>query len=521
MVKQAGYKLLADAGENDMLYSGMDFATFAAQDTPLKLVILGGSGDLALHRILPALYKLWSIGRLPANYEIIGISRLQLDRKQYRQLANRAIHALHGYNEETDQPISTFLEHIQYLQGDVACADTYKQLTAGYFKQGNENGLFYLACTPDLFGEAALCLANCALAGNDYSGNGFRRLIIEKPFGTDLAAARELNRLLHCHYNEANLFRIDHYLGKDAVQNLIYFRFTNTIFEPLWNRKYIDRVEIVLAESGGIGSRGGYYDKAGATRDMLQNHLMQLFCLTAMETPTDLSALAVREEKVKLLRSTMLPEHSADLPVYVRGQYIAAPTTGGLHAIPDYHQEELVDPTSTTETFIALKLHVDNWRWQGVPFILKTGKALDRRYGEITIHFRQSPVDIPGAAPDANRLVLRIQPEEGVSMRFNTRAPGGVESEHEELVGTLRDSASASPGPYERLILDALRGDSTLFIRFDETEEAWQLIDPLLKAWAATGGADLLPYPAGSTGPDISRLYRHHPLWKQAQAGTA
>lgn len=527
-----------------MVHSGMELSAFVSQTTPLKLVILGGAGNLALQRIIPAIYKLWSIHRLPNNLEIIAIDLGQQGTEQYRGLACQIIQAIHGTGQEAGQPIGDFIRHVHFLGGDITKPETYRSLAAAHFRQDDANALFYLACTPALFGTAARLLAESKLAGNQHAANVFRRLVIEKPFGTDLAAARDLNCLLHRYYPETDLFRIDHYLGKDAVQNLIYFRFTNTIFEPLWNRKYIDRVEIVLSEDGGIGNRGGYYDQAGATRDMLQNHLMQLFCLTAMETPTSLSDQAVREEKVRLLRATLLPEHSAELPAYVRGQYRAAKDCGqgsGLDSraaqngdrdstkvklpafstIPDYRKEAFVPPESSTETFVALKLYVDNWRWQGVPFILKTGKALQRRYGEIGIHFRQCPVDMPGVTPDANRLILRIQPEEGVSMRFNTRAPGGLDSEHEELVGTLRDSASASPGPYERLLLDALRGDSTLFIRFDETEEAWQLVDPVLKRWAEQGSDDLLPYPAGSNGPDISRLYRHHPLWKQTYSGIA
>ncbi|OHD18732.1 MAG: glucose-6-phosphate dehydrogenase [Spirochaetes bacterium GWD1_61_31] len=478
------------------------------------ITVLGGSGDLALRRILPAVYKLWTLGKLPASTRLVGLAIDELDTAAYRRLALAAIKAIHPGEDEL--AIRRFTRHLYYIQGDIRAAAPFAALRQRYFKHPATDGLFYLACAPDLFAEAARQLATSGLAGlNRAAGEGAsRRVIVEKPFGTDLQAARGLNQFLHQHYREDDIFRIDHYLGKDAVQNLIYFRFANTIFEPLWNRKYIDRVEIVLAESGGIGKRGGYYDQAGAVRDMLQNHLMQLFCLTAMETPPSLAAADVREEKVKLLRAAWLPEHSADLPGFVRGQYRAGHDGQG-GAVPDYRAERLVRPDSATETFVALKLYVDNWRWQGVPFILSTGKALERRYGEITIHFRQSPMEIPGVTPDANRLVLRIQPDEGVSMRFNTRAPGGGDSEHEELVGMLRDSASAAPGPYERLLADALRGDSTLFIRFDETEEAWQLLDPLLASWDSLSAAALQPYAAGSAGPDISGLYRHHPLWQQ------
>ncbi|MBU0956247.1 MAG: glucose-6-phosphate dehydrogenase [Spirochaetes bacterium] len=498
--------------QTDVPHSGSKSANLQE----LCVVVLGASGDLALQRILPALYTLWSLGTVPARLTIVGVALTRLTQDEYRQLALNAILAKGepGFAADPGLSPADFVGRLHFLTGDLQDSTVYRQLESSYLGRSRQNALFYFACSPQLFGIAAEKLAQNGLAGMDSQAQGFRRLMIEKPFGTNLQAARELNSLLHRYYHEADLFRVDHYLGKDAVQNLIYFRFTNTIFEPLWNRKYIDRIEIVLAENEGIGRRGSYYDQAGAARDMLQNHLLQLFCLSAIERPANLSAAALREEKVKLLRSSRIPQHSRELPAFVRGQY----GTAGLPGIADgraYRQEMLVHPQSTTETYVALKLYVDNWRWQGVPFILRSGKALSQRYGEISIHFRQCPIDFPGAARGANRLILRIQPEEGVSMRFNTRAPGGAEREQEELVGTLRDSASAAPGPYERLLADALHGDNTLFIRFDETEEAWRLIDPMLSSWDQPGFCALQEYTSGSRGPDISCLYRNHPAWQQ------
>ncbi len=532
-----------------MLYYGMDQRNDAADKKPhrqkierdkaLCIVVLGGSGDLALRRILPALYRLWSTETIPKHTTIVGLALQDYTDGEYKAVVRDSARTALPVEDFSDASFGDFCENLHYIQGNVAEDAPYETLASRFLAKPGTNALFYFACTPDCFGIAAKKLASHSMGGTAFSERaseghpGFRRLVIEKPFGTDLAGARALNALLHRHYREEDIFRIDHYLGKDAVQNLIYFRFANTIFEPLWNRKYIDRVEISLSECDGMGSRGAYYDKAGASRDMLQSHLMQLFCMSAMETPESLSPEDVREEKVKLLKSVRPVMDSQDGKAWVRGQYRANPEASEAPAsgrpTVSYRDEPLVNKNSLTETFVALRLHVDNWRWQGVPFILSTGKALSRRRGEIVVHFRQCPIEMPGASPDANKLVLRIQPDEGVSLRFNTKAPGspgggsstgfGAGNEHEELVGMLRDSSTIAPGPYERLLEDALRGDSTLFIRFDETEEAWRIIDPMLEQWAREDPSALVEYAAGGGGPDLSALYRAPSMRPRMAAG--
>jgi len=468
------------------------------------IVLFGGTGDLASRRIVPALYRLERSGALPRTTRIVGLARRALSDGEYRAMLRESTRDALPAADWDEASWTRFASWVDYLRGDVSDPAAYALLKARYFSDTASDGVFYLACTPDRFGDVADGLADTGLAGKRSGASGYRRVLVEKPFGTDLASARALNRLLHERFDEADIFRVDHYLGKDAVQNLLYFRFANTMFEPMWNRRYVERVEVTVAESGGIGRRGGYYDDAGATRDMLQSHLMQLFCLTAMEPPEDLSAESVREQKVNLLRDVpgMAPAE-ADLRG-VRGQYRPGFAPDGS-ALPGYRAEPFVRPDSTTETFVALRLDVDNMRWRGVPFILRTGKALSRRSTEITLYFRPSARGMPGQDPDANRLILRIQPEEGLLLGFNVKAAGGEALEREELVGMLRDSASRTPGPYERLIGDALAGDSTLFIRFDETEEAWRIVDPILAAWRADG-ASLRGYPAGGDGPDVSSL---------------
>ncbi|PKL25179.1 MAG: glucose-6-phosphate dehydrogenase [Spirochaetae bacterium HGW-Spirochaetae-3] len=457
------------------------------------ITVIGGTGDLATRRIVPSLYRLFKAGGLPAGFETVGVARRALDDRAYRSLLETAC-------READRSFdpdswAAFSSRIGYLQGDASDEELYDRLGRLYFSSPATDGLFYLACTPDRFGVAATRLAEAGLAGYASKALGYRRLLVEKPFGTDLQSARKLNRLLHEDYDERDIFRVDHYLGKDAVQNILYFRFANSIFEPLWNRKHIDRVEITVAESGGIGARGDFYDATGAARDMLQNHLMQLFCLCAMEAPSDLlSQEAVREEKVRVLRASPHANAETAAEVALRGQY------------ERYRNEPDVHADSATETFVALRLDVDNWRWAGVPFILKTGKALSSRSTEIVVHFKQGDADVPGPALDANHLVLRIQPDEGVVLRFNAKAPGSEKAEREELIGMLRDSESRTSGPYERLLADAMAGDPTLFIRFDETEEAWRLVDPILRSWSERGTAGLLIYPAGGDGPDVAPL---------------
>ncbi len=463
------------------------------------VVIVGGTGDLAMRRIVPALYSLWRTGILGPGSRVIGMARKCLDDETYRKILAEAAFtpSCHGpalIHEADDAAWRRFMATVSYAQGDASSPATYRALAEGPLADNRANTLFYLACTPDRFGDAAKRIAEAGLAGKSCGAGGFRRLVVEKPFGTDLVSARELNSLLHRHYREEDIYRVDHYLGKDAVQNILYFRFANAIFEPLWNRKHIERVEISVCETGGIAGRGGYYDNAGATRDMLQNHLMQLFCLSAMEAPADMRAETVREEKVRLLRSVPHAEPTEVLSSCIRGQY--GPGRDGLGGeLPGYRQELFVRDDSATETFVALRLYVDNWRWRGVPFILKTGKALSRRSCDISVFFRQGDA----LAPDSNQLVLRIQPEEGVILRINAKAGDGERCVREELIGKLREGQSAARDAYERLLGDAVEQYILVCPRLAEPDgacpqtftakpivERMQLDTP---AWAQTGRA--------------------------------
>ncbi|MBN1520068.1 MAG: glucose-6-phosphate dehydrogenase [Spirochaetales bacterium] len=467
------------------------------QRVDATVVLLGGTGDLATRRVAPALWKLWLGGQLGRRFRLVGMARRELDDQGYRALLDAAIRASLPAGMPGDPARDGFLDRVSYLRGDVSDPAPYAAL-ARLLADPSENALFYLACTPDRFGDAASRIAEAGLAGTNSGTAGWRRLAVEKPFGTDLPSARALNQLLHERYDEDDILRVDHYLGKEAVQNILYFRFYNAIFEPLWNRKHIERVEISATETGGIGDRGGYYDDSGAARDMLQNHLMQLFCLVAMEPPGDFSPEAVRDAKVRLLRSV---PHAGPLEApldCVRGQY--AQGTDG----PAYLDEQRVRPGSTTETFVAARLTVDNWRWKGVPFILKTGKALAERACHIVVHFRKDD----DTASEANRLLLSIQPDQRVVLTINAKTSGGDSSEREELVGALRDTAGAYPDAYERILGDALRGYSQLFIRFDEAEEAWRLVQPFLEYWKRHPSSGLALYPAGGNGPDLGALYR-------------
>lgn len=465
----------------------------------LAITLIGGTGDLAVRRIVPALFQLWREGALGPDTRIIGMARRSMSDQAYRHFLKAGCLAK---PEAVEADWEAFASRISYLRGDAADPQAYAELGSRYYRSPATNGLFYLACVPERFGDAAFGLAEAGLAGFRSEATGYRRLMVEKPFGTDLASARALNRLLHERYAESDIFRVDHYLGKDSVQNLLYLRFANALFEPVWNRQYIERVEISVSESGGIGQRGGFYDDTGAARDMLQSHLMQLFCLCAMERPADMSQDAVREEKVRLLKA--VPRYEGGMPLLscLRGQYGPNPELG----LCGYRDEPYVRQDSATETFVALRLSVDNWRWAGVPFILSTGKALSTHQAQISVVFRPATMDASGQDPDANRLTLRIQPDEGAVIGLNVKARGGDASAADVLSGLFRPGKEPDRDTYVRLLGDALAGDSTLFIRFDETEEAWRILDPVLRAWQAEPHAGLITYPAGSAGPSLDGL---------------
>jgi glucose-6-phosphate 1-dehydrogenase len=472
--------------------------------SPAAIVIFGATGDLAARKIIPALYNLDRSGRFHAASRVIGVGRRPMTTEFFR---GSLAESTRGFSHSGFDPAvwAKLAARIDYLEGDMADDKLYSRLAARLVEPGMPpDRIFYLAVGPDQFAPTALALARAGLGSASFSSATERpssRLVVEKPYGRDLESARALTRFLHEAFAEKDIFRIDHYLGKETVQNLLYLRFANSIFEPLWNRNYIEGVEIEVLETGGIGSRGGYYDGAGAARDMLQNHLVQLLCLTAMEPPSSLDPEALRDEKVKVLRA--LPRYANEdyLARSVRGRYSAGRSPAGI-AIPDYVAEERIRPGSATETYVAVRLELDNWRFAGVPFVLRTGKALDRQVSEIRIHFRQPPQSLfslpAGETLSRNVLVLRIQPDEGLWLSFNAKVPGQTRVNRSELRFSYREADDYFPEAYERLLDDAIAGDSTLFIRADEAEAAWSLVDGLEAAWRSPGAAKPIDYPAGS-----------------------
>ncbi len=474
---------------------------------PASIVVFGGTGDLARRKIVPALYNLLREGRLPPESRVLCTGRRKLDPVEFREGLRDAASRYSRTGLEPDA-WGRLAARIDYLEGDLDAPGVYDAVAAALASPGHPpDALFYLAVAPEQFGPVARGLAAAGLgtAGRRPGDPGpYRRLIVEKPFGRDRESARALNLELQDSFAERDIFRIDHYLGKETVQNLLYLRFANSVFEPLWNRRYVERVEIDVLEEEGIGTRGGYYDGAGAARDMLQNHLIQLLCLTAMEPPAGLDPESIRDEKVKVLKS-IPPYPAGELRRRsLRGQYGPGTDPAG-RPLRGYLQEDRVRTGSRTETFAALRLEVDNWRFAGVPFVLRTGKALDRRVSEIRVLFRRPPGGLfQGTCGDrlgANGLTLRIQPDEGLWLTFNAKVPGRASVESEALRFSYRQKAASLPEAYERLLADALAGDSTLFIRSDETEYAWSLVDRLEEAWEAPDAPPPILYPAGSPPP--------------------
>ena len=479
---------------------GCDLEADLPPPRPAVVVIFGATGDLAARKIFPALYNLSLSGRFHANSRIIAIGRKDFEVGAFMRQIGSTMGEFSRRGLD-DDAWEHFAARTEYLQGDLGEAMLYQTLAFRLREDGMpRTRLYYLAVGPDQFSPAAEGLAAAGLgtaAGND--GAAVSRLVVEKPFGADLASARRLSSILQAAFRETDIFRIDHYLGKETVQNLLYLRFANSVFEPLWNRDHIEKVEIEALETVGIGSRGGYYDKAGAARDMLQNHLLQLLCLTAMEPPASLDPEALRDEKVKVLRS--IPSYSVKewAGRSTRARYSEGVSASGRR-LPSYLDEERVDPASATETYVSVRVELDNWRFAGVPFILRTGKALDRRSSEIRIHFRSPPRSLFSAshgALDRNVLTIRIQPDEGVWFSFNMKVPGRPRVEPRDLRFTWPERDKL-PEAYERLLDDAIRGDSTLFIRADESEAAWNLVDGLRRSWTTGEGAPLMEYPVAS-----------------------
>jgi glucose-6-phosphate 1-dehydrogenase len=460
------------------------------------LVIVGGTGDLARRKLLPALFHRYQDGALPGGARIIACARDNLSTEAYRATAGAALGAADGDAAARDG----FLGLVHYRRLDVHDAESWRGLRTLLDERPASIRVLYLAIHPSLFGPACEQLRAAGL-------NGERcRVVVEKPLGQDLGSAVELNRLLAETFAEHQTFRIDHYLGKETVQNLIALRFGNSLFEPLWNSAHVDHVQITVAEQDGVGGRERYYDSAGAMRDMVQNHILQLLCFVAMEPPQTIEADPVRDEKLKVLRALRPLERDAALAATVRGQYRAGASDGA--AVPGYPEDTGIEG-SRTETFVALRAEIANWRWAGVPFYLRTGKRLAQRVSEIVIAFRpvpHSPFGGVGGRLAPNKLVIRLQPDEGVclSLMVKEPGPGGLRLRETSLDMTFAETfGGRHPEAYERLLLDVVRGNQTLFMRRDEVEAAWRWVDPIVAAWAESGQAPR-PYAAGSWGPSAA-----------------
>ncbi|SMF29558.1 glucose-6-phosphate 1-dehydrogenase [Tistlia consotensis] len=479
---------------------------------PFDLVVFGATGDLARRKLIPALYHRLHDGQMPDEARIVGAARGELDRDGFRRMADAALEEFVGAGELDPDARRRFLSTIDYVRLDALSSDGWGQLSAALPDADERPRAFYLSVAPRFFGQVAERVHGAGLARPD------SRIVIEKPLGHDLASARALNACFAGHFGEHQIYRIDHYLGKETVQNLMALRFANALFEPLWNARHIDHVQITVAESVGVEKRGPYYDGIGAMRDMVQNHLLQLLCLIAMEPPARFEPDAVRDEKLKVLRA-LAPV--TDLEAVVRGQYAAANGTPAYAA--DAESAE-----SRTETFVALKTEVANWRWSGVPFYLRTGKRLRARVSEIAIAFKPAPHSIfPGSAgrTGQNVLAIRLQPDEGITLGMTIKdpGPGGLRLAPAELDMTFADRLAQAhlrmPDAYERLVMDVIRGDQTLFMRGDEVEAAWAWVDPIIAAWDERGDRPA-PYDPGSSGPEDALMLMHRDgrRWREIAA---
>ncbi|WP_192964573.1 glucose-6-phosphate dehydrogenase [Phycobacter azelaicus] len=462
---------------------------------PFDLVLFGATGDLARRKILPSLFHRFQIGQFDAQTRIIGTSRADLDRQGFRNMTADAIREFGQPGETTEADIAAFAELLDYVPVDARGDTGWDEL--GQHLREDVIRAFYLSVGPNLFTDIADQLSASGIATPD------SRIVLEKPFGHDLASAQALNQALRAHFQEGQIYRIDHYLGKETVQNLMALRFANSLFEPLWNSSHIDHVQITVAESIGVEGRGEYYDKSGAMRDMVQNHLMQLLCLTAMEPPARFTPNAVRDEKVKVIEA-LNPVAPDDI---ARGQY------RGKNG--DSYRDHAGNPDSTTESFVAMKVQVANWRWAGTPFYLRTGKCLRERVSEIAVYFRDPPHNIFEGADGVhgNVLVIRLQPDEGITLRTTIKdpGPGGMRLTGANLDMTFAESLPDAGRPqdaYERLIMDVIRGNQTLFMRGDEVEAAWAWADPIIAGWTEAG-TEPQRYDRGGSGPEDSLLLMH------------
>ena len=474
---------------------------------PVAMVIFGASGDLTGRKILPALARLADRGVLDDGFTVIGVARTAWSNEEFRTHVTES-------TPDGGPKWRALTERFKYITGEYDHPNTFDMLKTHLDEADKVDGtdgnrLYYLATIPSVFGLVAGALAKHGCSGPGENGT-FARVVVEKPFGRDLQSALDLNDQMHTAFDEKQIYRIDHYMGKETVQNVLALRFANAIFEPIWNRRYIEQVQVTVAESLGVEHRGGFYETAGALRDIVQNHVMQVLALTLMESPTSTDADRIRDEKVKLLQAIDIPTPDEAVDKSVRGQYTAGTIDG--EPVVGYRQEEDVAPDSQTETYLALRLRVENWRWAGVPIYVRTGKRLPARVTEVALTFRQVPFLLfdHRASRDLrpNTLILRIQPDEGISLEFGAKVPG--EKFHLRSVAMDFSYAEAFAGAeaadgYERLIHDAMVGDATLFIRSDEVEQAWRIVDPYLQAWSEPG-ASLHLYEAGTWGPHMADL---------------
>lgn len=486
------------------------------QSEPHILVIFGASGDLTKRKLIPALYELHTQQFLPEKFAVLGVSRTNLPDDVFRTKMKEFL----PKQPQIQESVDAFLEHLYYQQLSTSESVEYPVLKARLDELGKslsipENYIYYLSTPPNLYQIIPESLAAVGL--NDKS-NGFKRLIIEKPFGTDMKSAQVLNKNLLNYFNEDQLYRIDHYLGKETVQNMLVTRFSNGIFEPIWNHNFIHHIEITSAETLGVEDRGGYYDHSGAMRDMVQNHLMQVVGLVAMEPPVIIEADAIRNEVLKVFQSLRPIKEKEVEKFVIRGQYTQSHI--GKELVKGYREESGVDDHSRTETFLAIKFFIDNFRWAGVPFYIRTGKKLPARVTEVVIHFKNTPHHLfgnqAGTEPVSNQLVLRIQPDEGILLKIGMKVPGAgfrvqtvnMNFHYNELSDVYLPSA------YGRLLLDCMQGDATLYARGDAVEKAWEFVQPILNAWQNNPDIPIYGYPAGTWGPEVTDDLMEDGLWR-------